>query len=75
MGRNRSIIFSVNAIMIIILWKILFLRHLDVTDDEFTNVESCSACYGSNLCPRFYHGEILLTGVSKYLQFINVKNI
>lgn len=57
--------------------RISFNYHLNSSDEDFTNVHLCPACYGESLCPQFFHGDIHLTGISrlKYFQFFNRKNV
>ncbi|XP_035207107.1 divergent protein kinase domain 2A-like, partial [Stegodyphus dumicola] len=77
MGKKKLLCYSVLVICLIICLKILLNLHVDLSDDQFTNVGHCPACYGSNLCPEFYHGDIFLIGISKGIlyRFVNVKNV
>nr|XP_042907690.1 divergent protein kinase domain 2A [Parasteatoda tepidariorum] len=77
MRRMRILCYVFLAICLIIIFKILFNVCVDVTDDKFTNLNLCPACYGSNLCPHFFHGKISLIGISKfeYFKVINNKNV
>ncbi|GIY56966.1 divergent protein kinase domain 2A [Caerostris extrusa] len=61
--------------MAILCLKILFHLHLDPSSDEFTNVDFCPACYGNDLCPKFFHGEVSLLGISKLKYLKNSKNV
>ncbi|GFT47692.1 divergent protein kinase domain 2A [Nephila pilipes] len=38
-------------------------------------VDLCPACYGSDLCPQFYHGDISLIGISKLKYLKDSKNV
>ncbi|GFQ85199.1 hypothetical protein TNCT_131162 [Trichonephila clavata] len=49
--------------------------HLDPSSDEFTMVNLCPACFGSDLCPQFYHGDISLIGISKLKYLKGSKNV
>lgn len=55
----------------------LFNVHVDPTEDSFTDVKFCPACFGNTLCPRFYHGDISLLGASKLASYklLNQKNV
>ncbi|GIY08276.1 divergent protein kinase domain 2A [Caerostris darwini] len=61
--------------MAILCLKILFHLHIDPSSDEFTNVDFCPACYGNDLCPQFFHGEVSLLGISKLKYLKNSKNV
>lgn len=53
----------------------IFTFQVDPSSDQFTNVNSCPACFGDDLCPQFYHGEIKLTGVSRLKYLKSSKNV
>lgn len=77
MGRKRIIIVSCICICIFLFIKLLFNSRLDPSEDSFTDVKFCPACFGNTLCPQFYHGEIQLIGASKLKSFklLNRKNV
>ncbi|KAF8785558.1 Divergent protein kinase domain 2A like protein [Argiope bruennichi] len=45
------------------------------SSEEFTNVDLCPACYGRDLCPQFFHGDISLLGISKLRYLKSSKNV
>lgn len=74
MSRIKTIAFSLFVFAIYFI-HVLFNYHIDPASDQFTNVNLCPACFGDDLCPQFYHGEIKLTGVSRLKYLKSSKNV
>lgn len=75
MGRKKTIVFSFLIVVTICFLHVIFNFHLDPSSDQFTNVDLCPACFGDNLCPQFYHGDIVLTGISRLKYLKSSKNV
>ena len=50
---------------------------LQLTDDSFSGLSKCPACYGDDLCSYISAGDIQLTGADSWrlLKHLNVKNV
>ena len=58
-----------------LLLLIIFMTEIDLSEETFNDKGTCPACFGSNLCSFMESGDIFLTGVSRWGNFWDVKNV
>ncbi|CAH1781099.1 unnamed protein product, partial [Owenia fusiformis] len=72
-------ILGVSFVLSIILYTsiFLYLNTQSIDDLHVLGIDTCPACYGTNLCDSFKNGDVTATGWSKlkFWHWINIKNV
>ena len=74
---KKLLVYTFIAILCLSVYKLYRHRDIQLSDDTFSNLSKCPACYGSSLCTYFKSGDIALLGYSWWSidSLFNVKNV